>query len=383
MAGCPAPFHGANMSDNNNNAVPADPAAVEVSPLVARAQSRGSLATTPGGAKRYLLNNLPEPLPGLVHLRTPACWGVTTQAAGAASAAIDRDTHRARVERLARRLAAANPGYPAWGEYATRAGHPLTQDALDRLDAKTLDVWRRSVLKELRSDWPYRRASSRWAGGDHYIELQIGDAPQASGWSQRVWSSNGKWSGNDSNASLTITARCLRALEGRVLLGGLLTVDCEPVAPREYRAVWVEQGPGFGLKLVHGWIIRRQHVRATTLERARKKAKGEREAQARHLWEQRQRVVELGDDLATIEVTRADSLAAGNCKAGTDNFVRSRLDFLRGAPSIRADHLLAIENSVYTRRAIAAARRRIAQSAAKTNQSAVASPAVMETEAAV
>lgn len=347
------------MLNNNNTAVTATSVdqSRPKSRLVALAQSRGSRATTRGGAKRFLLENLPEPLPGLVRLRTPARWG--TVPAGR-SLAQHCDPHVARARALARRLSADSPGYPAWGQFAARAGHPLTADVIEWLDELTLEAWRNAALNELLHRWPYRRSSSGWAGGDHYIRLDIGDVPGARGWSDKVWSRNGQWSGTDSHARLTVTTRCLRAMAGRIVVGDLITLDCESVGPREFRATWAEQSRGFDLKLVEGWIIRGQHVKASSLASARKKARRERNAQASNLWAERTRVAGLEQDLSRIQVTRADSLAAGNCKAGTQNFIRSRLGFLKNADSIRADHLLAIEDSKFTRRAIAAARRKMA-----------------------
>lgn len=231
-------------------------------------------------------------------------------------------------------------------------------------NADRLQAWHQAAEKEIEENWPYRQSQSSWAGGDHYFRLYVGDAPGASGWSKRAWSRNGKWSGSDSHARITVTARCLREMQGRILIGDLVTADCEKVAPREYRATWVEQSKGFALKLVEGWVIRGQHIRAATLSAARKKARLERNAQASRLWSDRRRVATLDQDLSRILVTRADSLAAGNCEAGTDAFIRSKLEFLGDAPAVRAAHLLIVQDSVYTRRAIAAAWRRIASKGA-------------------
>ena len=367
---------------NNNNAVAAGGASQSPAfkSLLQYAQSLGSQATTPAGAKRFLTQKLLKPLPGMVHLRTPERWGQARQLKRPESPY--NFTHARRVTRLVAKLAKA-AGYPVWGGYAVHAGHPLTRDALDALDAKTWDVWRQTAEAEVFHRWPYRRSESRWAGGEHEVELLIGEAAGALGWSANAWSRNGKWRGTNSFATITVTARCLRTMEGRILQGNLVTVDCQQIGPREYEATWVQQGAGFGLKLVCGWIIRGQHIVAPTLEKARKKAKRERDLQASHRWKERHSAPSQVQDLSRIFVTRADSFAGGNCVAGTDNFIWARLARLKGAQSIRADQLLAIEDNVYTRRAVAAARHRLARDELLTPSQSVALAEAEVAEAAV
>lgn len=62
-----------------------------------------------------------------------------------------------------------------------------------------------STENYLEENWPLRKAESRWAGGDHFVKIKKGAKPYCYGESQRVWSRNGKWSGNNSVAHLTAT----------------------------------------------------------------------------------------------------------------------------------------------------------------------------------
>jgi hypothetical protein len=59
-----------------------------------------------------------------------------------------------------------------------------------------------------------------------------------------------------------------------------------------------------------------------------------------------------GVDLATVFVTRADSVRAGNCAAGTTSFINSHADVLEGRTNIPADELLKVVDDQYTRAAV-------------------------------
>lgn len=323
--------------------------------LVEFAQARGSTAQTAAGAKRFLLSHQPPALAGLQHLNHPERWGAARRPALPSGGWRD---HAARAAAFVQRVAAACSLCPALGEYLASVKHPLTADVVTALEEKTYQVWLKITKSRLEHDEPYRRSLSSWAGGDHAITVQLGEVPAAVGGSVKVWSHNGKWSGTESYSRFTVTRRCLRAMRGELLVANLLTVDCESLGPREYRATWVEQGRGFGLKLVNGFIIRGQHVRAATMAHARRQAQRERDAQAQALLARRSKRHALGADLRDIQVTQADSIAAGNCAAGTSSFIRARLAFLKGATSIRASQLLSIADNVYTRRAVAEAVRR-------------------------
>lgn len=62
------------------------------------------------------------------------------------------------------------------------------------------------------------------------------------------------------------------------------------------------------------------------------------------------------ESLSHIFVTPDDSLAGGNCETGTNSFIESRVKPVYGdIGALRADYLLKIEDSEFTRRAINAA----------------------------
>lgn len=201
--------------------------------------------------------------------------------------------------------------------------------------------------------YPYRVAESRWAGGDHSTFWSIADAPKCWAKSERVWSGNGKWSGNDSMAFFYVTARAVAITKGSLTIGGLVTLDLERVAPREYRAVWAEQSRGVSLKAVQGWIIRGHHITGGTLEAARKKAAKARAAQLESAKAQRDQR-RSHRDYKRVWVGVNDSLSAGNCPQGTAQMQRLICRALGGdIGAVRADVLLKHRDDHFTRRAVA------------------------------
>lgn len=321
---------------------------------IERACRMGSRATTIVQAVRYLIKKLPAPIAGLVTAGTPAFQP-------RAARRRDESLWNSHTVRAARRAATV-------ANSAAASDEPFIE--LQRLVARfTPDVARQApqalylelasqVERRLTDAWPYRRSTSGWAGGEHAVAVKIGPAPSANGCSDKVWSNNGKWSGTNSYAGLTVTTSCLDALRGDTVIGGLVTLDCEQVGPREFRAAWAEQSRGFDLKVVHGWLIRGYHVAGGTLNRARKIAAEARRSAAERLLAARARGG-LPPDLRGIAVRREDSLAAGNCAAGTDSFIRSVDGLLAGRKEVPATELLALRNDVHTQRAVMQARRRI------------------------
>ena len=125
-------------------------------------------------------------------------------------------------------------------------------------------------------DWPYRKAESRWAGGKHSTKIVVGARPSAVCDSVRTWSRNRKWSGNNSEAVLTISRRCLELLGPGIEIDGLITLDAELIEQGIFRATWAEQSVGFSLKVVEGWIVYGYHSTAATLAKAKKQAEAAR-----------------------------------------------------------------------------------------------------------
>jgi Tfp pilus assembly major pilin PilA len=283
--------------------------------VVEWAAAQGSTAKTTAGARKFL-SKARCLSPGLRRLDNPAPHTYTH-----GSRAAYQDAARlAREMRRAESIVAAN-GWPALEDQAKELKSILT------------------------STWPYRRAESRWAGGKHTVNADIGFLPSARCDNSLVWSSNGKWSGNNSCGHITVTYRAVNLLgvEG-LIIGGLLTLDAELVAPRAVRAVWVEQGRGVALKLVEGWIVRGYHVAGGTLEAANKKAAGARK-RAVHaaLATRADRRNTIKENFKSVWVTIEDSLAAGNCGPASEQVQTVVRRFVGGNISaVRADVLLRI-----------------------------------------
>lgn len=218
-------------------------------------------------------------------------------------------------------------------------------------DAKTLD----RIKSRLAANWPYCRSTSRWAGGEHYVSVQLSEIPAGECHSERAWSRNGKWSGTNSTARLHITPRCIAALGSEIIIGGLITLDVEVLEPRTYRAVWLEQSRGVSLKVVHGWIIKGHHSTAKTLEKAKRDVAKARANQFLALKKNRfslRHVNFTKIPLHQILVTRTDSLNAGNCTPGTDSFIRTHFGDNKKTHAVSAATLLATADDAFVRRAI-------------------------------
>ena len=121
------------------------------------------------------------------------------------------------------------------------------------------------------------------------------------------------------------------------VIGGLITFLPRGWKRTGSRCIWVEQGRSISdISNVAGWLVRGQHIVADSLAEARKIALKQRAEQLplalkalkqqRTLMVKRRKAVEAmmarEKRLLEMPVTFADSLAAGNCEAGTKNFVR-------------------------------------------------------------
>lgn len=330
-----------------------------VSNYIRRAQARGSRAKTLSGAIAFAKKNPVSVIEGWARMAVPA-----SRAYFFSRRKIDFDpgsnwSHSPRVNRRAGALWAALRSGILMKNLAVHQQLPcdLTPDVGETVRQLAISHIERVLSERLWDCWPYRYSQSSWAGGHHAVTVTIGATPEAQGGSNRVWSKNGKWSGTDSFGEVTVTERCLHLLGPNLLIGGLLTLDCEAVGTREYQATWVEQGRGFALKMVSGWIIRGHHIEAGSLDEARHKVAKARRAKFLALAGARvQRYLKSAAfDLNQIQVTRQDSLAGGNCASGTDAFMTRFEEKIAGRSSISAAELLLWENSSATRAAVAVA----------------------------
>jgi len=321
--------------------------------IIEKAQARGSHAATAKGALAYLLSNLPLPIPGLTYLtdltgrRPHACddrpdtWDKTISW-----------THNERAEKraveIAERILKKRPARPF--SKIRSACRRLTADIGERVTKHIERRIGKLLAHVLVNAWPYSRSTSSWAGGNHSVYVTIGQTPHAECSSDSAWSRNGKWRGTNSSAHLFITPACYETFGSNLTIGGLVTLDCEPVGVREYRATWAAQGKGFALKVVQGWLIRDYHVEGGTLEAARRKSE---KARRERLATRQVAKLQLADvDLSQVMVTRADSVRAGNCPSGTSSFINRHADVLGGRTSIPADELLKLVDDSYTRAAV-------------------------------
>ena len=207
-------------------------------------------------------------------------------------------------------------------------------------------------------NWPYRQTESRWAGGKHSVYITISKKPSINCESEKAWSSNGKWSGTNSNAYIFATRRTFKHFPTLTTPDGLIVIDAKLITPREYKIIWIEQSRGVQLKTVSGWFIRGYHVKAKNIEVARKKAAKARSKALSAAIELRIKKQEIKRNHHHIWVSLQDSFDAGNC-VPTSKKVEADLKRIYGnIGGIRADVLLNYRDDFYTRRAVTVAARR-------------------------
>lgn len=91
----------------------------------------------------------------------------------------------------------------------------------------------------------YRQAQGKWAGGEHTLTVVISDYPSAMAKMERVWSSNGKWSGHNSSHRIGV-ARDWRQTVGALgmaVVNGCLILKATP-SVGGWEVTYVHQGRG-------------------------------------------------------------------------------------------------------------------------------------------
>jgi hypothetical protein len=198
----------------------------------------------------------------------------------------------------------------------------------------------------------YRLASSGWVGGENRITVVIGEKPTATAESERVWHKKHTWSGTNLYVRITISPVWRRSVRARGLavLDGLLTTHSGHVRRHAeieaYNATWIRQGQGLSIRPESGWIayhrpsgtsyhlpggdaavavaalrrkLRRQAIPQEQKDERRRLRHEARRARLERLTE---RLAHHDiSDVAEVVVTREDSLRAGNCEPGTDEFI--------------------------------------------------------------
>jgi hypothetical protein len=258
-------------------------------------------------------------------------------------------------------------GYLAQAERECSALGLMPLDVAEAMCAETERVMCAGIAASLEASWPFARAASSWAGGEHSVTVRVDDSGGGLAWggSEKVWSGNGKWSGRNSFASICATRSAFAHFPSLRTPDGSVVVDTERVAPREYRIRWVEQSRGFDLRTVDGWLIRGYHVKAATIAAARKKARAAREEAVAGAIRRRNAKLGIRRDWGSVFVAVEDSLAAGNCKPITEQFAAQayRAIGASGPCAVRADVVLGLRDDGFVRRALSVARNHVGAAA--------------------
>jgi hypothetical protein len=327
--------------------------------LLALAAERGSTADTVAGARRFLLTHGAPPVlrpatnrDAFYGRRAPAGRGTPQERYRAAQA-------RARQEVAGAALAAA---MRLW----------LREDAATEAAEQTAAFLAvlRPVVEGCYATCGYRVAESRWAGGEHAVEVVLGNsgdvADAASGSTTRVWSSNGKWSGNNSTHTLVVSRDWLTTVHSELLavVDNMLTLFATPVdAPAGYSAwaaTWVEQGRGVGLTPMCGFIVRGfdcTHAHGSSVKGAISSLRRRGAPASDDVSRLQARVLRLRRHWGVV-VTVDDSRAAGNCATGTRDWAERHADGARSA-TVKAVLLAALTSGDRVPLALAACERAV------------------------
>lgn len=127
----------------------------------------------------------------------------------------------------------------------------------------------RNLAKEELNKCKYRRSQSTWAGGEHeiyiYTCLSSSDV-EIYGASDKVWSSNGKWAGNNSYIKAVIPLYWIPRVYNRGIAAveGNFVLDVLEELPDGYIVLAGKQGRGFE---VHLWKAKITDNKIKWLER--------------------------------------------------------------------------------------------------------------------
>lgn len=146
------------------------------------------------------------------------------------------------------------------------------QEREEKLKKQRATKYNPELTTYIINTFPYREATSKWAGGNTSITAKTIKGKyesEASGGSETVWSNNGKWRGHDAHYQFTINDK-----ENCMVIGGLVTCylksyENKPVKP----CVWWEQGRGFELTKKNGYLVGGYHSEAKTKQAAIRGAK--------------------------------------------------------------------------------------------------------------
>ena len=110
-----------------------------------------------------------------------------------------------------------------------------------------------SLAKDCLEECSYRRSTSKWAGGDHTCTVDFifdqSQKPSISGWADKVWSDNRKWSGNDSYITACIPLRWYSSVwkRGLAVVDGYFVLDVLGEDEKGIVVLAGKQGRGFDI----------------------------------------------------------------------------------------------------------------------------------------
>lgn len=205
-------------------------------------------------------------------------------------------------------------------------------------------------------DRHYRCATSSWAGGETTNQITLSEETGAIADTRKVWSRNGKWSGQNLTRRVKVSPQWQAEVHDRGLaaVDGLLTTHASSVESPDgievFRATWIRQGRGLEVKTQSGAIARHtasgttyhsahsdpkkavaglkrkltaqgvpEEVRDARRQAAAVKRAADRASQLSRLID-RIRQWDFAE-IQHVTVDRRDSLSAGNCEPGTDEFI--------------------------------------------------------------
>jgi len=222
---------------------------------------------------------------------------------------------------------------------------------IDQVSKSSLNSIQQVLAQKLNKN--YRISQSRWAGGNNNYLINFTDLESeisAIGASEKVWSSNGKWSGSDAKFSIIAHKNVIE--NDLICTAGVVHIFAEKIGAREFRVIWLEQGRGFDLKKVEGFLIKGIHCKGKNLKDAQRKVAKIRAEQLFKIKNNKE-LKSDSDKLKRVWVSIADSLKCGNCEVGTKAFIKAKELGKLGA--LRADYLLELSDQgfrQYAERAI-------------------------------
>ena len=208
--------------------------------------------------------------------------------------------------------------------------------------------------QQILSQCDYRRATSSWAGGNTIFRVLIGEQIGAGGGGDKVWSSNGKWSGLDAYYTARVERTWLRKVYAENLgnVDGLFTLAAEKEAETSqyvaYRASWMKQSRGFSVTVEDGYIVRLANgetAHGNSIKSALNTLVVRENFDKTKIMKQ----TIIPELYPEVYVTMRDSLDSGNCRPGTENWVNAHFPGQRKAKV--KDLLLADGRNPLVRRA--------------------------------